>query len=135
MSSRVAITGIGVVSNAGLGTEVFWNSLICGVPEHGFYVKDFDPLPYFDGNAKEARRSDRFAQFALAAAHEATSQAGDFLDDPTAKKVAGIDIAMDQSLSMQNAQHWKQLAQQQQHFAATEHELTLTPLLLDLPKA
>ena len=83
MSSRVAITGIGVVSNAGLGTEAFWNSLICGVPEHGFYVKDFDPLPYFDGNAKEARRSDRFAQFALAAAHEATSQAGDFLDDPT----------------------------------------------------
>ena len=83
MSSRVAITGIGVVSNAGLGTEVFWNSLICGVPEHGFHVKDFDPLPYFDGNAKEARRSDRFAQFALAAAHEATSQAGDFLDDPT----------------------------------------------------
>ncbi len=83
MSSRVAITGIGVVSNAGLGTEAFWNSLICGVPEHGFHVKDFDPLPYFDGNAKEARRSDRFAQFALAAAHEAISQAGDFLDDPT----------------------------------------------------
>ena len=83
MSSRVAITGIGVVSNAGLGTEAFWNSLIRGVPEHGFHVKDFDPLPYFDGNAKEARRSDRFAQFALAAAHEATSQAGDFLDDLT----------------------------------------------------
>jgi hypothetical protein len=36
---------------------------------------------------------------------------------------------------MQNAQHWKQLAQQQQHFAAAEHELSLTPLLLDLPKA
>jgi hypothetical protein len=52
-----------------------------------------------------------------------------------AKKVAGIDVAMDQSLAMQNAQHWKQLAQQQQHFAATKHELTLTPLLLDLPKA
>ena len=83
MNSRVAITGIGVVSNAGLGTEAFWNSLIHGVPEHGFHVKDFDPLPYFDGNAKEARRSDRFAQFALAAAHEATSQAGDFLDDLT----------------------------------------------------
>ncbi len=83
MNSRVAITGIGVVSNAGLGTEAFWNSLIHGVPEHGFHVKDFDPLPYFDGNAKEARRSDRFAQFALAAAHEATSHAGDFLDDLT----------------------------------------------------
>ncbi len=83
MNSRVAITGIGVVSNAGLGTEAFWHSLIHGVPEHGFHVKDFDPLPYFDGNAKEARRSDRFAQFALAAAHEATSQAGDFLDDLT----------------------------------------------------
>ncbi|HJM27872.1 MAG: beta-ketoacyl-ACP synthase II [Acidimicrobiales bacterium] len=83
MNSRVAITGIGVVSNAGVGTEAFWDSLMTGVPEHGFFVKDFDPLPYFDDNAKQARRSDRFAQFALAAAHEAITQAGDFLDDPT----------------------------------------------------
>ena len=38
-------------------------------------VEDFDPLPFFD-NPKEARRTDRFAQFALAAAAEAWEQAG-----------------------------------------------------------
>jgi hypothetical protein len=52
-----------------------------------------------------------------------------------AKKVAGIDIAMDQPLAVENAQHGQELTQQQQHFTATKHELTLTPLLLDLPKA
>ena len=82
MNSRVAITGIGVVTNAGVGIKSFWDSLLNGVPDHGFHVNDFDPLPYFDGNAKEARRSDRFTQFALAAAHEAIDQAGNFLNDP-----------------------------------------------------
>ncbi len=87
MVTRVAITGLGVVSNAGVGTEVFWNSLLNGVPAHGFHIADFDPLPYFDGNAKEARRADRFQQLALAATHEAITQAGEFLDDPEAAGV------------------------------------------------
>ena len=83
MTFRVAVTGIGVVSNAGMGSANFWTGLIGGVPDHGFEVKDFDPLPYFDGNAKEARRSDRFAQLAFAAAAEAIAQAGDFIADPS----------------------------------------------------
>ena len=83
MTFRVAVTGIGVVSNAGIGSANFWTGLIGGVPDHGFEVKDFDPLPYFDGNAKEARRSDRFAQLAFAAAAEAIAQAGDFIADPS----------------------------------------------------
>ena len=87
MGTRVAITGLGVVSNAGVGTEVFWNSLLNGVPAHGFHIADFDPLPYFDGNAKEARRADRFQQLALAATHEAITQAGEVLDDPEAAGV------------------------------------------------
>ena len=83
MTSRVAVTGIGVVSNAGIGSAEFWTGLIGGVPDHGFRIKDFDPLPYFDGNAKEARRSDRFAQLAFAAASEAIAEAGDFISDPS----------------------------------------------------
>ena len=53
----------------------------------------------------------------------------------TAQKIARVDIAMDQSLAMENAQHGEELTQQQQHFAATKHQLTLAPLLLNLPKA
>ena len=84
MKVRIAVTGIGVVSSAGIGIEAFWNSLLNGVPENGFSIEDFDPLPFFDGNAKEARRADRFQQFALAATHEAITQAGDFIMDPSA---------------------------------------------------
>ncbi len=83
MRARIAVTGIGVVSSAGIGKEAFWNSLLNGVPKNGFLIEDFDPLPFFDGNAKEARRADRFQQFALAAAKEAIDQAGDFVVDPT----------------------------------------------------
>ena len=83
MKKRIAITGVGVVSSAGNGKEAFWNSLLNGVPKNGFLIEDFDPLPFFDGNAKEARRADRFQQFALAAAKEAIDQAGDFVIDPT----------------------------------------------------
>ncbi len=81
MTLRVAVTGLGIVSNAGIGRSKFWDGLLSGVPDHGFEVKDFDPLPYFDGNAKEARRCDRFAQFALAAADEAITQSGDFISE------------------------------------------------------
>jgi 3-oxoacyl-[acyl-carrier-protein] synthase II len=44
-------------------------------------VHDFDPGPHF-ANPKEARRADRFTQFALAAAGEALEQAGDVGGDP-----------------------------------------------------
>ena len=83
MKARIAVTGIGVVSSAGIGKEEFWNSLLNGVPKNGFLIEDFDPLPFFDGNAKEARRADRFQQLALAATHEAITQAGDFIIDPS----------------------------------------------------
>lgn len=83
MKFRVAVTGLGVLANVGIGSQKFWEGLINGVPSHGYNIEDFDPLPYFNDNAKEARRSDRFAQLALAAATEAITQAGDFITDPT----------------------------------------------------
>ncbi len=78
---RVAVTGIGVIAKAGLGREAFWNGLLGEAPVGFREIKDWDPTPYFDG-PKEARRSDRYTQFALAAAAEALIQAGDLTADP-----------------------------------------------------
>ncbi|NNN22385.1 MAG: beta-ketoacyl-ACP synthase II, partial [Acidimicrobiales bacterium] len=67
----------------GTDGNAFFNSLFVGPPKSvPRIVEDFDPLNYFD--PKEARRIDRFAQFAVAAAHEALTRAGispDFRDD------------------------------------------------------
>jgi 3-oxoacyl-[acyl-carrier-protein] synthase II len=74
---RVAITGYGVVAPCGIGKEAFWEGLI-GPGFSGLRsieVQDWDPLPYFD-SPKDARRSDRCEQFALAAAGEAIAQSG-----------------------------------------------------------
>lgn len=74
---RVAITGYGVVSPVGLGREAYWQGLLGpGITDHKFItVPDWDPLPYFD-SPKDARRADRFEQFALAAAAQAFEQSG-----------------------------------------------------------
>lgn len=84
---RVAVTGLGVVATCGTGPEAFWAGLCSDPPEGIRSVPDFDPAPYFD-NPKEARRTDRFAQFALAAAHQALEQAGPLDDiDPVRRGV------------------------------------------------
>ncbi len=78
---RVAITGVGVLGWAGLGQKAFWQGLL-EAPAEGPRVMDhFDPLPYFD-TPKEARRTDRFGQMALAAAAEALEQSGPLSADP-----------------------------------------------------
>ncbi len=86
---RVVITGMGVISPIGLTAESFWQSLINGrsgiAPLQdidldglgisvGAQVKDFDPLLYM--NRKESRRTDRYCQFAVAAAAEAIKNSG-----------------------------------------------------------
>ncbi len=79
---RVAVTGLGVVAHAGQGVEAFWNGLLHNEPgDASRRMVDFDPTPYFD-NPKEVRRSDRFTQFALAAAAEALADAGELGIDP-----------------------------------------------------
>ncbi len=82
MATAVAVTGLGVVAPCGVGASAFWDGLL-REPEHGDRkVPDWDPAPYF-ANPKEARRSDRFTQFALAAAAEAVEQAGELTHDPS----------------------------------------------------
>lgn len=86
---RVVITGTGAITPIGLDTESFWNSLVAG--RHGIApidsfdtsnykgslaaaVKGFDPLEHIE--RKEARRMDRYTQFAMVAAAEAMNESG-----------------------------------------------------------
>ena len=80
---RVAITGYGVVAPCGIGKDAFWRGLLGpGITSaKTVEIAEWDPLPYF-ANPKEARRSDRVEQFALAAAQEAFAMSGDLPYDP-----------------------------------------------------
>lgn len=78
---RVVITGLGIVSPIGIGKEAYWDSLKNGRPGFG-RISHFDPSTYpchIDAEVKNfvadqfidkktAKRMDRFAQFACAAA-------------------------------------------------------------------
>lgn len=83
---RVAVTGVGVVSPCGIGRDDFWAGLQGPVEDKERRVEDFDPAPYFE-SPKDARRTDRFAQFAFAAAAEALEQAGEIDASPTRRGV------------------------------------------------
>jgi 3-oxoacyl-[acyl-carrier-protein] synthase II len=72
---RVAVVGTGVVAPCGIGRDAFWDGLQREAEGRERRVEGFDPSPHFD-NPKEARRMDRFAQFAIAATAEAWEQAG-----------------------------------------------------------
>jgi 3-oxoacyl-[acyl-carrier-protein] synthase II len=89
LTHRVVVTGLGLVTPVGNDVESTWRALLDGKPgaapitkfnasnqqvRFACEVKGFDPLQYID--RKEARRYDLFAQLALAAAHQAISQAG-----------------------------------------------------------
>ena len=79
-SRKVVVTGLGVVASCGIGSEDFWKGL-CQPPVTGERrVQNFDPSEYFD-NPKDARRSDRSTQFAIAASQMALSQAGELTAD------------------------------------------------------
>ncbi|PBC76535.1 minimal PKS ketosynthase (KS/KS alpha) [Streptomyces sp. TLI_235] len=89
MTRRVVVTGLGVVAPGGVGVPAFWDLLTSGrtatrgitfFDPTGFRSRiagecDFDPFAA-GLDAEEAARSDRYIQFALAAAAEAVRDAG-----------------------------------------------------------
>ena len=78
---RVAVVGIGVVACAGTGLDAYWEGLNRAAPEGERRVRDFDPNQWYP-NPKEARRSDRSQQFAMASARMAMQDAGELTSDP-----------------------------------------------------
>lgn len=87
---RVVITGLGVVSPAGTGLEAFWAGLReIPQPLVERRVADFDASQW-DISHVEARRTERFAQFAIAAATQAMADAGLDTASPYDKDRCGI---------------------------------------------
>ena len=84
---RVAITGVGIVAQPGIGQKEFWEGL-ASPPEPGRHheVVDWDPERYMA--RKDARRIDRFAQMGVVATDEALAQAGELDVDPERVAVA-----------------------------------------------
>ena len=91
---RVVVTGLGVVSSLGQQMDAFWNNLLagqCGIDKITAFdvsdfdckiaaeVKEFNPAPAFP-SPKEIRRTDRFSQFGVFAAHQALLDSGMELD-------------------------------------------------------
>jgi 3-oxoacyl-[acyl-carrier-protein] synthase II len=89
MRKRVVVTGLGCVSPLGNTFPATWNALIAGISGAGpithfdatnhktrfaCEVKGFDPAGLL--GVKDARRMDRFCQFAVVAADEAVENAG-----------------------------------------------------------
>ncbi len=87
---RVVITGLGAVSPLGNDVQTSWQNILagkCGVHRISHFdpsafdchiaaeVKNFDPTPAFP-SPKEIRRTDRFAQFGVYAAHQALLDSG-----------------------------------------------------------
>jgi 3-oxoacyl-[acyl-carrier-protein] synthase II len=101
---RVVVTGVGLVSPLGVGTESTWRGVVEGrngvgpvtlfdasdLPSRiAGEVKDFDPSRYLD--KKDVKKSDRFIHFALAAARFALEDSGLTIDESNADRV-GVDV-------------------------------------------
>ena len=104
MRKRVVVTGMGCISPVGNTVRETWEALLAGRSGAGpithfdasklktrfaAEVKGFDPVSHF--GAREARKMDRFTQFATVATMEALGQAGLKIDESNRDRV-GIVI-------------------------------------------
>jgi 3-oxoacyl-[acyl-carrier-protein] synthase II len=100
---RVVVTGLGALTPLGKTVDEYWQHLAEGVSGCDFIkqfdvtkfktrfaceVKDFEPTNYLD--RKEARKIDRFTQFALIASDEAVKDAGISKDNVDVDRVGVI---------------------------------------------
>ena len=89
MERRVVITGLGALTPIGNNTNEFWDGIKtgkCGIDlitrfdttdfkvKLAAEVKGYNPEDYFD--RREAKRLDRFSQYAMIAAREAWNDSG-----------------------------------------------------------
>ncbi|MCG8608343.1 beta-ketoacyl-ACP synthase II [bacterium] len=102
-SSRVVVTGMGVISPLGNEVDEFWNNLLAGKSgvdmitrfdtdefdtKFAAEVKEFQPEAYID--RKEARRMDSFTQYAIVASEKAIEQSRLSFDDVDRDRVGVI---------------------------------------------
>jgi len=88
LTRRVVVTGVGLVSSVGIGTQASWDSLLAGTSgirrisrfdptefsaQIAGEVRDFDPLKYIE--KRDVKKMDVFIQFAIAAAQFAVDDA------------------------------------------------------------
>ncbi len=121
MTRRVVVTGIGAITPLGLDAPSTWDALVHGrsgitritrfdpspyETQIAGEVKGFEPGKYMD--RKEIRRTDRFAQYAVAAASEAltdskleTEEDKERIGVAIATGVGGIETLIDQVLLME----------------------------------
>jgi 3-oxoacyl-[acyl-carrier-protein] synthase II len=121
VSKRVVVTGLGAVTPLGNDVASTWDGLVSGRSGIGRItrfdpapyetqiageLKDFDPLVAMD--RKDARRTDRFTQLAVAAAKQAlldakvdTATANDRIGVAIATGVGGLETLIEQVLIME----------------------------------
>jgi len=105
LAQRVVITGMGVMTALGKDLETFWGSLMEGksgvslvesfdTSEYSTKIaasiKDFNPEDYMD--KKEARRMDRFVQFAVVTSQAALKDAGLVIGDNVDAERIGVYV-------------------------------------------
>ncbi|WP_010269672.1 beta-ketoacyl-ACP synthase II [Paenibacillus senegalensis] len=105
MAQRVVVTGLGVMTSLGHDLQTFWNHLMEGksgvsliesfdVSEYptriAASIKDFSPEDYMD--KREARRMDRFVQFAVAASQLALKDANLDISRDTDPERVGVFV-------------------------------------------
>ena len=103
MRQRVVVTGMGCITPLGNDTNTLWNEIIAGksgVDKITHYdasdyktriaaeVKGFDGAALF--GSREARRMDRFTQFAVAASLQAVDDAGLVIDDGNRDRIGVV---------------------------------------------
>jgi len=103
MSRRVVVTGVGLISPLGIGTEPTWDGLVAGrsgvstitrfdtsdFPVHiGAEVKDFEPSDWIEH--KEVKKFDTFVHYALAATQMALESSGFEITDENATRVGVV---------------------------------------------